>query len=130
MFLLDLPYPTMIGALIAFTSLIPVAGAYIGGTVGALMILSVSPLKALIFLIFLVVLQQIEGNLIYPKVVGSSLRLPGFWVLLAVIVGGGVAGIWGMLFGVPLVATFYRIISEDMKAKEALSREESAEKTE
>jgi predicted PurR-regulated permease PerM len=89
----------MIGALIAFTALIPVAGAYIGAAVGAFMILMVSPMQALIFLIFLVILQQLEGNLIYPKVVGSSLGLPGIWVLAAVVLGGGVMGVLGMLLG-------------------------------
>lgn len=115
MSLLQLPYASMIGALVGFTALIPVAGAYIGAIVGAFMILTVSPVKALIFLIFLVVLQQLEGNLIYPKVVGSSMGLPGIWVLAAVTVGGGIMGIGGMLLGVPLAAAAYRLISEDIK---------------
>ena len=114
MSLLKLPYATMIGALIAFTALIPVAGAYIGAFVGAFMILTISPIKALIFLIFIVVLQQLEGNIIYPKVVGSSMGLPGIWVLAAVTVGGGVFGILGMLLGVPLAAALYRLIREDV----------------
>lgn len=114
MSLFQLPYATMVGALIAFTALIPVAGAYIGAFVGAFMILTVSPIKALIFLIFIVVLQQLEGNIIYPKVVGSSMGLPGIWVLAAVTVGGGVLGITGMLLGVPLVAAIYRLLREDV----------------
>ncbi|MBE6935797.1 MAG: AI-2E family transporter [Ruminococcaceae bacterium] len=118
MLILRLPYATMIGALIAFTALIPVAGAYIGAGVGALMILTVSPMKALIFLIFLVVLQQLEGNLIYPKVVGSSMGLPGIWVLAAVTVGGGMMGVLGMLLGVPLVATLYRLLQDDVNGGE------------
>lgn len=109
-----LPYSTMIGALIGFTALIPVAGAYIGAGVGAFMILTVSPVKALVFLIFIVVLQQLEGNIIYPKVVGSSMGLPGIWVLAAVTVGGGVMGIPGMLLGVPLMATVYRLLRDDV----------------
>ena len=121
MFLLRLPYATMIGALIAFTALIPVAGAYIGAGVGAFMILTVSPVKALIFLVFIVVLQQLEGNLIYPRVVGSSLGLPGLWVLAAVTVGGGLMGILGMLLGVPFTAAVYRILREDMARREALA---------
>lgn len=114
MLALNLPYATMIGALIAFTALIPVAGAYIGGTVGALMVFSVAPVKALIFLIFLVILQQLEGNLIYPRVVGASLGLPAIWVLAAVTVGGGIMGIAGMLLGVPIAASLYRLLKEDV----------------
>ena len=115
--LLRLPYATMVGALVGFTALIPVAGAYIGAGVGAFMILTVDPLQALIFLIFLVILQQLEGNLIYPKVVGSSLGLPGIWVLAAVTVGGGILGIGGMLLGVPLAAAAYRILRDDVNSR-------------
>lgn len=129
MLILKLPYATMIGALVAFTALIPVAGAYIGAAVGAFMILMVSPVKALIFLIFLVILQQLEGNLIYPRVVGSSLGLPGIWVLAAVTVGGGVMGIGGMLIGVPLTAAVYRIIREDMNKNAEIPDPEITEET-
>lgn len=114
MLILQLPYATMTGAVIAFTALIPVAGAYIGAGVGAFMILTVSPVKAIIFLIFIVILQQLEGNLIYPRVVGSSMGLPGIWVLAAVTVGGGVMGIPGMLLCVPLAAAFYKLLREDV----------------
>ena len=114
MLLLGIPYATMTGAVIAFTALIPVAGAYIGAAVGAFMILTVSPMKALIFLVFLVILQQLEGNLIYPRVVGSSMGLPAIWVLAAVTVGGGVMGIAGMLLGVPVAAALYRLLKEDI----------------
>ena len=114
MAILRLPYAMMIGALVAFTALIPVAGAYIGAGVGAFMILTVDPFDALIFIIFLVILQQLEGNLIYPKVVGSSMGLPGIWVLAAVTVGGGLAGVLGMFLGVPLAATAYRILRDDV----------------
>ena len=117
MLLLRLPYAAMIGALIAFTALIPVAGAYIGAGIGAFMILTVSPVQALIFLIFIVVLQQIEGNLIYPKVVGSSLGLPGIWVLAAVTVGGGLFGIFGMLLGVPIAAALYKMLEDHLSSK-------------
>ena len=120
--ILRLPYALMVGALVAFTALIPVAGAYIGAGVGAFMILTVDPFKALIFLIFIVVLQQLEGNLIYPKVVGSSMGLPGIWVLAAVTVGGGLAGVVGMLLGVPLAAALYRIIRDDVRKFENSSR--------
>ncbi len=117
MFILRLPYAAMIGALIAFTALIPVAGAYIGGGVGAFLILMVSPVKAVIFLVFLVVLQQIEGNVIYPKVVGSSMGLPAIWVLAAVTIGGGMMGVLGMLLGVPVAAAAYRLLKNDLNKK-------------
>ena len=114
MWIFRFPYASMIGALIGFTALIPVAGAYIGASVGAVMILTESPVKALLFVVFIVVLQQLEGNLIYPKVVGESIGLPGLWVLAAVTIGGGVMGIGGMLVGVPLVAAIYKLVGEDM----------------
>ncbi len=114
MTVLRLPYAPAIGALIAFTALIPIAGAYLGASIGAFLILSDSPAKALIFLIFLIILQQIEGNIIYPKVVGSSLGLPGIWVLAAVTIGGGLLGIGGMIIGVPLTSAIYKIIKDDV----------------
>ncbi len=119
MLILRLPYATMIGALIGLTALIPVAGAYIGAGVGAIMILTVSPFQAIVFLIFIVVLQQLEGNLIYPRVVGSSVGLPGLWVLAAVTIGGGLSGVFGMLIGVPITAVIYRILREDVKKRES-----------
>ena len=112
MFILRLPYAPMIGAVIGFSALIPVVGAFIGGGIGAFLILTESPTKALIFLIFLIILQQIEGNIIYPKVVGSSMGLPAIWVLVAVVVGGGVFGIPGMIIGVPLVGAIYKLAKE------------------
>ena len=114
MWILRLPYAAMVGALIAFTALIPVAGAYIGAGVGAFMILTVSPVKALVFLVFILILQQLENNLIYPKVVGSSIGLPGIWVLAAVTVGGGILGVGGMLLGVPIAAALYRMLRDDV----------------
>lgn len=117
MLILQLPYAPMVGALIGATALIPVAGAYIGGAVGAFLILTVNPIKAVLFLVFLVILQQLEGNLIYPKVVGSSIGLPGIWVLTAVTIGGGIGGILGMLLGVPCVATIYKLIQQDIRKK-------------
>ena len=90
--------------------MIPIVGGFIGAGIGAFLILMESPVKALIFIIFVIILQQIEGNLIYPKVVGKSLGLPGIWVLASVTVGGGVMGIGGMLIGVPLAAAGYRLL--------------------
>lgn len=114
MLILQLPYAPMVGALIALTALVPIAGAYIGAGVGAFLILMVSPVKAVVFVIFIIILQQIEGNLIYPKVVGSSIGLPGVWVLAAVTIGGGVMGVGGMLLGVPLAAALYKIVRNDV----------------
>ncbi len=117
MALLRIPYAVMIGVFIGFTALIPIAGAYIGAAVGAIMILTISPFKALEFVIFIVVLQQIEGNMIYPKVVGKSIGLPGIWVLTAITIGGGILGIPGMLISVPLFSAAYRLIKEDVEKR-------------
>ena len=117
MFVLRLPYAAMTGAVVGATALIPIVGAYIGAGIGAFMILTVDPMKALFFLIFLLILQQIEGNFIYPKVVGTSIGLPGIWVLAAVIVGGGLFGIVGMLLGVPLAATIYKLLRNRVSRK-------------
>ena len=122
MFICRFPYAAMVGALIGFTALIPIAGAYIGAVVGAVMILTESPIKALLFIVFIVVLQQLEGNLIYPKVVGKSIGLPGLWVLAAVTVGGGLFGILGMLLGVPIIASLYKLLRHDLHARERLLR--------
>lgn len=126
------PYAAMIGTLIGFTALIPVAGAYIGAGVGAVMILTKSPIQALLFLVFIVVLQQLEGNLIYPRVVGKSIGLPAIWVLAAVTIGGSLMGILGMLVGVPLAAALYRLISEDVNRADLLAEhsQESLEQVE
>jgi len=116
MWIFGFPYAAMIGALVGFLTLIPVAGAYIGAAIGALLILPVSPIKALLFLLFILVLQQLEGNIIYPKVVGSSVGMPAFMVLASITVGGALFGIVGMLVAVPFTATVYRLIKEDMNA--------------
>lgn len=112
MTLFRMDYALMIGTLIGVTALIPIAGAYIGAAIGAIMLFSVSHMQALGFLVFILVLQQIEGNVIYPRTVGNSLHLPGIWVLAAVTIGGGVMGIAGMLLFVPLTAAAYRLIGE------------------
>ena len=129
MLIFRFPYAFMIGALTAFTALIPIAGAYIGAGVGAFMILTESPLKALLFLVFIVILQQIEGNLIYPKVVGTSIGLPGIWVLAAVTVGGGIFGILGMMLGVPVAAAVYRFIRDDVNKVPANEKKDTAKKS-
>ncbi|MDL5040429.1 AI-2E family transporter [Heyndrickxia coagulans] len=117
MFLLHFPYAAMVGAFISATALIPVVGAYLGAAFGAFMILTVDPMKALFFLVFIIVLQQVEGNIIYPRVVGSSIGLPGLWVLAAVIIGGGLGGVVGMLFGVPVAATLYKLLSDQVQKR-------------
>lgn len=119
MWIFRFPYAMMIGVLIGFTALIPVAGAYIGAGVGVFMILTESPVQAVLFLIFIVILQQVEGNLIYPKVVGSSIGLPGIWVLAAITIGGGIMGVFGMLLAVPIVAALYKLIQADMHKRNA-----------
>ena len=118
MMIFGFDYALTISVLVGFTALIPIAGAYIAGAAGAFMLFANSPLEALGFVAFLVVLQQIEGNLIFPRVVGESIGLPGVWVLAAVTVGGGVMGIPGMMIGVPLVSAAYRLISRDARARE------------
>ena len=120
------PYSPMIGSVVGLTALIPVLGAYIGGMVGALMIASVEPSSVIPFIIYLVCLQQLEGNLIYPRVVGTSLGLPGIWVLFAVTVGGSIGGIGGMLFAVPIFTTIYRLTGEYVRKSEATNDGETA----
>lgn len=115
MLLFRLPYAPMIGTLVGATALLPVVGAYLGAGIGAFMILTVNPLQAIGFLVFIAVLQQLEGNLIYPRVVGTSIGLPGIWVLTAVTLGGGIGGIAGMLLAVPVTATVYRLIRADVQ---------------
>ena len=127
MLLFQFPYATMIGAVIGFSALIPVAGAYIGGAVGFLLIFTASPAKAVLFLVYLVILQQLEGNLIYPRVVGTSIGLPGLWVLAAVTVGGGILGVSGMLLGVPVAAAVYRLIRTDLTKRECAAVQQFAE---
>ena len=112
MTILKLPYALLVGILIAFTALIPIFGAFIGCGVGAFLIFMVDPVKALIFIVMFLVLQQIEGNLIYPHVVGSSVGLPSIWVLAAVTLGGNLLGIVGMLIFIPLVSVVYALFRE------------------
>lgn len=118
MLICRMPYVAMISTLIGVTALIPVVGAYVGTAIGAFMMLTVSPFKAVVFIIIIVVVQLVEGNLIYPKIMGSSLGLPGIWVLAAVTIGGSTFGILGMLIGVPVFATIYKIAGEGVRKRE------------
>lgn len=112
MLILGMPYATVISVLVGFTALVPIFGALFGTAVGAFLILLESPVKAFWFVIFIIILQQLEGNLIYPRVVGKSVGLPGIWVLVAVTVGGSAFGVGGMLFAVPVVTVMYVIFKE------------------
>ena len=112
-----LPYALLIGVLIAFTALIPIFGAFVGLAVGVFLMLMVNPMDALIFTITFFVLQQIEGNLIYPYVVGNSVGLPSIWVLVAVTVGGSMMGIVGMLIFIPLCSVLYALLRDGVNTR-------------
>lgn len=114
-----MPYAIMIGTLIAFTALIPIVGAFIGCGVGAFMILIDNPIQALWFVIMFLIIQQLEGNLIYPKVVGNSVGLPSVWVLMSVSVGGSLFGVVGMLVFIPLMSTLYSLLRDDVNRRNA-----------
>ncbi len=113
------PYALLIGSLIAVTALIPIVGAFIGCAVGAFLILVEDPVLAIGFVIMFLVLQQLEGNLIYPRVVGSSVGLPAIWVLVAVSVGGSLFGVIGMLVFIPITSTLYTLLREDVNERNA-----------
>lgn len=117
MSILRMPYAMMISVLIAFTALIPIFGAFIGCALGAFFIVVNNPLQALWFIILFLVLQQVEGNLIYPRVVGSSVGLPAIWVLVAVTVGGSTLGVVGMLIFVPIFSVLYTLLKECTKKR-------------
>lgn len=123
MLIFQFPYAAMISTLVGVTALVPVVGGFIGGGVGAFMILMVDPIKAVLFIIYLVVLQQLEGNLIYPRVMGSRVNLPGMWILAAVTVGGGIGGPIGMLLSVPIASTAYILFKEATDKRERLCSE-------
>lgn len=114
-------YAIMIGVLIGITAFIPILGAYIGASIGAFVVFTEEPIRALYFIIFIIVLQQIEGNLIYPKVVGTSVGIPGILVFSAVTVGGGLAGIPGMFLSVPIMAVLYQFFQEYLSRRCVIS---------
>lgn len=127
--ILRLPYALLIGVLIAFTALIPMFGALIGCAIGAFLMLMVKPFDAALFLIIFFVLQQIEGNLIYPNVVGNSVGLPAIWVLVAVTIGGSAMGIAGMLIFIPLCSVLYAILRETVNKRIWAKEREKRKKT-
>ncbi len=118
MFLLGIPYAATIGTLVGVTALIPMVGGVIGALVGVVLLLTVSPGKTLLFFIFLMILQQVEGNIIYPKIVGARIKLPPLWVLAAVVIGGNAAGPVGMFLGVPIFSSVYAFLKEATKMRE------------
>ena len=122
MLLLQLPYAAPISVIIGVSALIPIIGSLIGGTVGVFLIFMVNPVKSLIFLIFYLTLQQIETNVIYPRVVGTKISLPGIWVLVAVTIGGAVGGVLGMLIGVPACSVVYTLLKEYVNGKKETSK--------
>lgn len=117
MLILKIPYAGPVGALTALTAFIPIVGAFIGGFIGAILIVVIDPIKALIFIIFIIILQQVEGNLIYPHVVGKNMGIPSIWVLVAITIGGSLFGIMGMIIGLPIVSIIYAIIKENTNKK-------------
>lgn len=125
-----LPYALLIGVVIGFTALIPVLGAFIGCVVGIVLILTVNPIQAVVFVILFLVLQQLEEQFVYPHIVGNSVGLPAIWVMAAVIVGGGLMGIIGMLIFIPLVSVLYNLLRSwtyrRLEEKNAVNGGESA----
>lgn len=118
MYILRMPYPLMIGVLVGLINIIPMIGAYIGGAIGMFMVFTVNPMLSLGFLVYLCILQQFESNVIYPRVVGNSVGLPGIYVMITVVVFGSLAGIIGMLLGIPLMASIYKLAKLHVENKE------------
>jgi predicted PurR-regulated permease PerM len=115
--LLDMPYALLVSVIIGVTNIIPFFGPFIGAVPSALIILLVSPLKCLIFVIFIIILQQLDGNVIGPKILGSSIGINGFWVMFSIILGAGLFGFWGMLLGVPVFVVIYTVVNNLIEKK-------------
>ncbi|MEY8370082.1 AI-2E family transporter [Aerococcaceae bacterium 50-4] len=130
LFILQIPYAAMLGVLQGVMALIPILGAFLSGAVGVVILLALDPTYALVYLIFVLIVQQLEGDLIYPRVVGDSIGLPSMWVLFAVTVGGGLMGIPGMLIGVPVLASIYKIIKIDVRYREGIREKTDEEDAE
>ena len=125
MLIFRFPYAPMVGSAVGFCALVPVIGSFIGGAVGFIMIAPLSINKALLFLLYLIILLQLVANFIYPKVLGRSIGMPGIWVFTAVIVGAGLGGIGGVLLGVPLTATVYKLLREQVNKRNAANKQAS-----
>lgn len=119
MSILRMPYASMIGVVTAFGALIPIVGAILGASVGVIIIFAISPVKAGIFLIFIILLQQLDNRVTYPLVVGKSIGLPSVWVFVAVIIGGGISGILGMMLTVPFFAALYKLVRLDIDKRKS-----------
>ena len=122
MLLFKFPYAMTISTVVGVTYIVPVVGGYVGAIIGALLIFSISPMKALLFVLFLLVLEQFEANVIFPHVVGSTTGLPGIWVLAAVAVGGGLGGVPFILLSVPVAASIYQLVSDDIRKRQGTER--------
>ena len=117
MVILKIPYATIISVIITITALIPMVGALIGTGIGALFILVTQPFKTITFIIFIIILQQIEGNFIYPKVVGKTVGLPGIWVIVAITIGASLWGLIGMIISVPITSIIYSLINNNVNKR-------------
>ncbi|MFI3226872.1 MAG: AI-2E family transporter [Clostridia bacterium] len=117
MILLRLEYALLIGAIMGVMAVIPIFGAFVGAIPGVVILMMISPMKAVIFVVFIIILQQIEGNLIYPRVVGSSIGISGLWIMFALLLGGGLYGVVGILLGIPLFAVLYILVGEWTSAR-------------
>ncbi|WP_019786373.1 AI-2E family transporter [Streptococcus sobrinus] len=126
MLIFKIPYPGTIGILVGFTALIPVIGPYIGLSIGAILIATQSVPQALFFVIYLIILQQFEGNLIYPRVVGHSIGLPPMWVILAITIGASLWGILGLIIAVPSAATIYKLVRNQVYTKKAQEEKQAS----
>lgn len=132
MLLFRFPYAMTISTVVGVTYIVPVVGGYVGAIIGGLLIFSISPMKAVLFVLFLLVLEQFEANVVFPHVVGSTTGLPGIWVLAAVAVGGGLGGIPFILLSVPVAASLYTLVGDDLRArrqKDLAPSEDEADKT-
>ena len=118
-------YAPLIAVIIGVSALIPVAGAYLGAGISAVLLVMIDPMQAVWFLVFLVTLQQLEGNIIYPRVVGTSMGLPGIWVLAAVTVGGALLGLAGIVVSVPITAVLYTLLKRDLRTRIAVQAAKS-----
>ena len=112
-----MPYPVLIGVIVAVTALVPVVGAFFGGAVGAILLVMESPVQALTFIVMFLILQQVDNRLIYPHVVGNAIGIPSILIFAAIIIGGEFNGVIGMFLGIPFTAVIYTLIEMDMERR-------------
>ena len=115
--LLNMPYALLVSVLVGVTNIIPFFGPLIGAIPSSIIILMVDPFKCLVFVIFVILLQQLDGNIIGPKILGSTVGINGFWVMFSIILGAGLFSFWGMLLGVPVFVVIYTVINEGVERK-------------